>query len=132
VNAAAPLPACDTVEVDHRGAQTVVTARMRVDPDQEYLRGHFPGMPIYPGVFVIETLTQALARAFAPAGTEVELLRSVRFVAPLLGGDELTLEAVVRPEPDGLASVAAVGRRADGRVATRIAAQVRIGGGRDA
>lgn len=129
MNAAAPLPACDSVEVARRGLETVVTARMRVDPDQEYLRGHFPGMPIYPGVFVLETLAQALVRAFAPATAELELLRSVRFVAPLLGGDELILEAVVRPEPDGLASVAAVGRRADGRVATRIAAQVRIGGG---
>jgi len=30
-----------------------------VDPDADYLKGHFPNMPIQPGVLIIETVAQA-------------------------------------------------------------------------
>jgi len=30
-----------------------------VKPDADYLKGHFPGMPIQPGVLIIETVAQA-------------------------------------------------------------------------
>jgi len=30
-----------------------------VDPEADYLKGHFPGMPIQPGVLIVEAVAQA-------------------------------------------------------------------------
>lgn len=95
-----------------------VHAWVSADPDDLHLRGHFPGMPIYPGVFIIETLCQAMTAAF---GDQLHLRRldSIRFLAPVLGGDELALTMQVATPVDHTWQVRAVGRRRDGVVTTR-------------
>ncbi|SCG39469.1 hypothetical protein [Micromonospora humi] len=99
--AAAPLPAVAWVEVaaGPRGGITL-RAGTTVDPDDVYLTGHFPELTVYPGVFTLETLRQAVTAAVGHcAGRPPELhrLRSARFLAPLLAGDTLTVEASVGP-----------------------------------
>ncbi|HEU4423839.1 MAG TPA: hypothetical protein VFR67_15010 [Pilimelia sp.] len=124
---AAPLTACDTVESRADGHATVIVARKRVDPAELYLRGHFPGFVIYPGVFLIETFHQAILAGWrerpgvAPRLAE---LTSVRFLAPLLPGDELLLEARVTPGAGGASlHVRATCHRADGTLAARLSAR---------
>jgi len=39
--------------------ETTIHARTRVDPDWEVFKGHFPELPIMPGVLLIETAAQA-------------------------------------------------------------------------
>jgi len=36
-----------------------ITIESDVDPQAAYFKGHFPGMPIMPGVLIIETVAQA-------------------------------------------------------------------------
>jgi 3-hydroxyacyl-[acyl-carrier-protein] dehydratase len=114
---AAPLAAVDGWSREPAGERVLLTARVRVRGDDPNLRGHFPGLAIFPGVFIIESLSQVVALAL-PASPALRYIRSVRFFAPLLDGDELTLEATATPNRDGW-DVRATGVRADGtRAAT--------------
>jgi 3-hydroxyacyl-[acyl-carrier-protein] dehydratase len=124
---AAPLVALTQWRTGDTGAGLRVIARMPVDEDDANLAGHFPGMPIYPGVFVIETLCQVMAAALGER-TRLAAVTSARFTAALLGGDELELTADVIPGGDVL-TVKAVGRRRDGTVTTVLRAVFRTDGG---
>ncbi|MBW4721847.1 3-hydroxyacyl-ACP dehydratase [Saccharothrix obliqua] len=131
--AARPITAVDRWRAVPHDEGLTITSRVRVDGDEQHLRGHFPNRPVFPGVFAIEAVCQAMAAATA-AGVpppELRVLRSARFTAPLLGGDELTLEIAARPHEGGWA-VVAHGTRRDGTPAVRITADFGPGGGRDA
>ncbi|WP_307962267.1 hypothetical protein [Salinispora arenicola] len=87
--------------------------------------GTSPRLAVLPGVFVIEAAGQALALAVDRAGgapTVLRRLRSVRFLAPFLDGDELTLRLTTTPQPTGWL-VRGEGVRADGVVAARLRAE---------
>jgi 3-hydroxyacyl-[acyl-carrier-protein] dehydratase len=123
---AAPLSAVDSWHAERDGDAVTLTARVAVRGDEPNLRGHFPGLAVFPGVFVIETLCQAMAHAFGTGTGRPPVLRevrSVRFLAPLLDGDELTLRASVIPGAGGGWSVRATGTRRDGTTAARIRAE---------
>ena len=114
---AAPLRAVDSWSATADGSGIALAGRVRIDPADPNLRGHFPGLPVYPGVFVLETLHQLVGLALPDAGGAPPVLRevrSVRFLAPLFGGDELTVTARMRPaEGDGWL-LEATGTRGDG------------------
>ncbi|HET6289898.1 MAG TPA: 3-hydroxyacyl-ACP dehydratase [Amycolatopsis sp.] len=95
---AAPLRAVDTLDVRHQGDDLELVARITVDGKEPNLRGHFPGQAVYPGVFVIETLEQAMREA---ANARLRTVRSVRFLAPLLDGDLMVLTATAKRVRDG-------------------------------
>jgi 3-hydroxyacyl-[acyl-carrier-protein] dehydratase len=107
---AVPLAALTAVDV--LSATEVVAVKHIVATDP-YLPGHYPGFPIYPGVFVVETARQAVAelvRDTRGAGwsSAVVGLPAARFMAPLLPGD--TLRVHVRCEPVGDGELAATVR----------------------
>ncbi|WP_199434095.1 hypothetical protein [Qaidamihabitans albus] len=83
---------------------TTVTAAAHVDPDGPYLRGHFPGDTVFPGVFLLELLDRAVS-AVEPPGTRLVEVESARFTAPARGGDVVRLSVRV---PHGLPEVPAV------------------------
>lgn len=85
---AAPLRAVDEVVVDPDG--TSAAARKRVTRDDPYLVGHYPDFTIYPGVFQLESVIQT-ARELIGAPARLVKIRSLRFTAPLLDGDELSI-----------------------------------------
>jgi len=99
---AVPLPAIDDLVFRKEQNDVTIRATKKIDPADPYLSGHFPQITIYPGVFIIESLRQAVAMALVSAGyglTELRGLRSVRFLVPLLSGSRLTLQATIRLSP---------------------------------
>ncbi len=131
VEVAAPLRAVEQWHCEPDGDSMLLTAQVGVHGDDPNLRGHFPGLPIFPGIFVIESLCQAMSHAFGSGADDAPVLRnlrSVRFLAPLLDGDELTLRVTVTPAAGGGWSTKAVGTRRDGTVSARIRADFAAGG----
>lgn len=125
-----PLKAVDQVESEWTDGVLVVSATKHVVADDPYLNDHFPGNPIYPGVFVIETVRQAVVAALAtePLATEpldvapleVSAVRSVRFLDALRPGDRLCVRAAVEPGAGGAVRVDARCRRDGGDEVARV------------
>ncbi|WP_432050101.1 3-hydroxyacyl-ACP dehydratase FabZ family protein [Verrucosispora sp. NA02020] len=123
---AAPLAAVDDLQVTAVGEHVEVIAAVPVRPDDPNLCGHFPGFPVFPGVFVLEALAQAVDIALRGAGRprlRTRAVQAVRFLAPLLPPDRLTLDIkAVADGPDRWA-VTASGRRDDGTVTVTMRAR---------
>ena len=69
--------------------------------NEPFFQGHFPGVPVMPGVLIIEALAQAggllVLHGFDPSETAGKLflfsgLEKVRFRRPVFPGDRLDLE----------------------------------------
>jgi 3-hydroxyacyl-[acyl-carrier-protein] dehydratase len=91
-----------------------VVARKTVRPDEWYLKGHFPGRPVMPGVLIVEAMAQTGAVAVLSQEENrgrlalfagIDGVRFKRIVEP---GDELVfecrLEAVRGPVGKGKAT----------------------------
>jgi len=74
-----------------------IVALKNVTFNEPYFQGHFPGMPIMPGVLIIEAMAQAggvLVMASRPAerhGTPIYFMGmdKVRFRQPVVPGDQI-------------------------------------------
>lgn len=99
----------------HRDGE-VACGRYHVRGDEFFLRGHFPGNPIVPGVILCEILAQSACVLLSEAMTDGKLpvytgLDKVRFRAPVRPGDTLeTRCSIKRAKPpfyfaEGSASV---------------------------
>jgi beta-hydroxyacyl-ACP dehydratase FabZ len=73
----------------------------QVTMNEPYFQGHFPGMPVMPGVLQIEALAQVGAilalREFEDADSRVPLFSGIdgaRFRRPVVPGDTLRLEVM--------------------------------------
>ena len=72
--------------------------------DEWYLRGHFPGNPLVPGVILVEALAQVAGIALnseqpdACCRTYLSAIRSAKFLRPVLPGEEITLVAQRRAQ----------------------------------
>jgi 3-hydroxyacyl-[acyl-carrier-protein] dehydratase len=84
-----PFRFVDAVDAHKPGSS--VQARYCVRGDEEFLTGHFPGNPIFPGVLQLEALAQAGA---------IALLSDERYAGslPLFGGvEDVRFRRVVKP-----------------------------------
>ncbi len=78
-----------------------VEARYRAREDADYFRGHYPDLPLMPGVLMVEMALQASAYFMAATGPRLESdrvpvvarLRDVRFKRPVLPGSVLVVTA---------------------------------------
>ena len=76
------------------------TARWQLKGSEEFLRGHFPGLPLLPGVIMVEALAQ-LGGIIAQTRPGIEPLKDLRLTAvrqfKILGsivpGESLIIEA---------------------------------------
>lgn len=110
------------IEVSEQRA--VATASF--DPGLELFQDHFPGMPLVPGVLLIEAMGQAAGWAIlASLGFErlvlLAMVESARFRRPVRPGTELTIEATF----ERIQATSAVARTV-ARVGTRTVADARI------
>jgi 3-hydroxyacyl-[acyl-carrier-protein] dehydratase len=115
---ASPLRAIDRISVEARNSGLTLYATKTIHAMDPYLSGHFPEFIIYPGVFIIEGLRQAVAAALGESEgrlPEITALPSIRFLAPLFPGDTMTLEATLKQISEGAPfEVCACCRRNDG------------------
>lgn len=79
--------------------QRTITAYKNVTMNEPFFQGHFPGMPLMPGVLILEALAQA-AGLFVLLSLEVDLnskiflftgMDRVKFRRPVVPGDQLFL-----------------------------------------
>lgn len=90
-----PFRFVDAVDEIVPGARVV--ARYKVTGDEDFLAGHFPGRPIFPGVIQLEALAQAGAIALLADERYAGKLplfggvEDVRFRRQVVPGDELVL-----------------------------------------
>ena len=96
--------------VEHDPGRRMVAVK-NVTVNEEYFQGHFPGMPLMPGVMMIESLLQVatlLLRADQDAGTSRAYLRGVnqaKFRRQVVPGDRIQLDVVLHRRRTGLAIV---------------------------
>lgn len=84
-----------------------IVAIKNVTMNEPFFQGHFPGMPVMPGVLILEAMAQAAAiLAFKSRRSEEKVARfenelcyfagvdNARFKKPVLPGDQLLIEAI--------------------------------------
>ncbi|WP_428266791.1 3-hydroxyacyl-ACP dehydratase FabZ [Haliangium sp.] len=79
-----------------------ITAVKNVSFGEPFFQGHFPGMPIMPGVLIVEAMAQAggiLASKTSDFDAERQVLMfmaidKVKFRKPVTPGDQLVMEVV--------------------------------------
>jgi 3-hydroxymyristoyl/3-hydroxydecanoyl-(acyl carrier protein) dehydratase len=94
-NAVTPLAGLDHVEAGRSGDGLDVVAVRRIRPEEPYLEGHYPGSPIFPGVFIVELVVEALRRALPGEALTLAEISSARFQAPVRPGAQVTVRARV-------------------------------------
>jgi len=100
-----PMLFIDTVL---RADETSITAQTKVDPAWPIFQGHFPDLPIMPGVLLIETVAQAGAlilglKKAIPEGAFAGLsgVESAKFRRAVKPGDILDIEVELVRERRG-------------------------------
>jgi 3-hydroxymyristoyl/3-hydroxydecanoyl-(acyl carrier protein) dehydratase len=97
----------------------------RVRGDELFLRGHFPGEPIFPGVLLVEAAAQ-LAGVVAQsdpkipplAGLKLTALRNVKILGAAKPGETISLEAKITGRLGNLIQAQATARVGDQVVLT--------------
>jgi UDP-N-acetylglucosamine acyltransferase len=107
-----PSALIDAVIEHEPGARLVAVKNVTIS--EEYFQGHFPGLPLMPGVLLIEALTQAatvliLERSeMSPsARTALRGVNDAKFRRQVVPGDRLRLEVTLRRVRSRLAKAAA-------------------------
>ena len=97
-----PMLLVDTVQELEPGRRAVTT--FYVDKDMDIFRGHFPGDPVYPGIYTIETMGQAadvlvLSTERYAGKTPLFLgLNRARFYKKILPGDTVEVHVEIVSE----------------------------------
>jgi len=74
-----------------RPAPRTLARPLRVDPDHPALPGHFPGRPVVPGVVLLEAVLEAAAELLGREPVVAQLAQA-KFLAPLLPGQDASIE----------------------------------------
>ena len=116
---ATPIDAIDSIEII---SPMECTATKLIRAEDPYLEGHYPGNPIYPGIFIIESVHEAMCRLVAETRgksvfADLATVTSVRFMLPCTPGDTLQIHLTCQERADGMLTVKAVGRKGDAKSA---------------
>lgn len=102
---------------------TSATAVWKLKGDEEFLRGHFPGSPLMPGVLMIEALAQLGGILIQTRPGEAPLknmrltaVRQIKILGSITPGQSLHLSAMLQGMLDSLGQVSGEIRDDDGNV----------------
>src|SRR5207244_3276322 len=80
----------------------------QVHPDADYLRDHFPGMPMLPGLVMLEAAVRTAAALWSartplasPAGAVLEHVERLQVVRPVIPGETLVMRTRIVPDEEG-------------------------------
>lgn len=147
---ARPLDGTDRITARVEADELLIEAEKVVRSTDPYLAGHFPGVTLYPAIFLLDGIRQAagaelhrspaLTAHLGPGGPggpgdagddwlELGTLRSARVLRPMLEGDELRL--LIRVSAGGPGSLRAAldcRRRGDGVQVAKMTVELVRGG----
>jgi 3-hydroxyacyl-[acyl-carrier-protein] dehydratase len=96
---AVPLGALDRV-IQMTGDRIVTEKDVRLQED--YFRGHYRNFPVYPGVFMVEAVDQAIRLFGLRNGMKLSLVEvKTRFLSPVGPGDILRCDCTIKAAGDG-------------------------------
>ena len=101
-------------EAEAGGARATLSAH--APEDLCWVRGHFPGAPIVPGVAQLIPLVERSARLSWPALGPVRGLRRLKFSAPIRPGESLEVDLSLKGSEGAPAEVGFTLRRGEERV----------------
>lgn len=92
-----PMLLVDRMDVDDNGA---VHGEYTIKGDEFFLQGHFPGMPVVPGVILCEIMGQCSSLLVLDELTQDKVtmftgIDKVRFKHPVYPGDKIEVEATL-------------------------------------
>ena len=110
--------------VDYQANQSVTTIK-NISADEPVLQGHFPGRPIFPGVYIIENMAQSacflLVRSCGGLQEDkvyyLGRVKKASFHKPVTPGDQLLTSVVLEKTLGSSAVVSAVSKVGDDVVA---------------
>jgi 3-hydroxymyristoyl/3-hydroxydecanoyl-(acyl carrier protein) dehydratase len=121
---ARPLEAVESLEHGFDETGLIITAEKVVRADDPYMSGHFPGLTLYPAVFLLEGIRQAVG-SVVDKPLELGTIRSLRILKPMLNGDRLVLRiAVSSSETPGILRTDLRCLRAGGPAVAQISAEL--------
>lgn len=87
-----------------------IVCRKNVTFNEPFFQGHFPDMPVMPGVLQVEAMAQAGAIACAPEENEsigvlIAKIMDAKFKRPVVPGDTLEIKAVITKEKSSILTV---------------------------
>ena len=90
----------DQAELD--GERTKGTATYLLRGDEEFLKGHFPGSPIFPGVLMVEALAQLVGiigqsdpSSKPLSDLKLTAIKSAKILGTARPGETLTISAIL-------------------------------------
>lgn len=150
---AQPLDGTDRITARVEADELLIEAEKAVRSTDPYLAGHFPGVTLYPAIFLLDGIRQAagaelhrspaLTAHLGPGGPggpggssgpgddwlELGTLRSARVLRPMLEGDELRLLIRVSAgRPGSLRAALDCRRRGDGVQVAKMTVELVRGG----
>lgn len=108
-----------------RAGQKIVCLK-NVSFNEPFFQGHFPGLPIMPGVLQVEALAQASCLAYSRAGDPemdffIGSIQEAKFRRPVTPGDTLTLTAEILKDRGSIIQI-----KTEARVGDDIACEATI------
>jgi 3-hydroxymyristoyl/3-hydroxydecanoyl-(acyl carrier protein) dehydratase len=113
---ARPIIAIDQI-IQSDEAKIIV--RKTVTANEHFFIGHLPECPVFPGIFTLEIVLQAVRYFVSPRKYRLQNLKRVRYLAPVFPGDLIECTAFCNFKTnDSLLEVTAACRTEKGDVAS--------------
>lgn len=108
-----------------------ITAIKNVSFNEPYFPGHFPDMPIMPGVLQIEAMAQSACLAYVRKGDPefdffIASIQDAKFRRPVVPGDQLVLKAEIVKDRGSMLQIKAQAE-VDGQIASEATILAKVG-----